>query len=119
MWTYNQKSGELKRDDEHVGTGYSGHGEGKNNPEMENVMNTGPLPKGLYSIGLSYQSKTKGPVTMRLFPDPTTRLFGRAGFLIHGDSIAKPGTASEGCIILARPIRDILAATTDKHLRVI
>src|ERR1035438_5538324 len=35
-----------------------------------------------------------------LTPESGTNTFGREGFLIHGDSVQNPGTASHGCIIL-------------------
>lgn len=43
-WTCAQKTGELQQDGEHVATGYSGAGEGKNNPKMQSVRNVGPIP---------------------------------------------------------------------------
>jgi len=35
-------------------------------------------------------------------------MFGRRGFLIHGDSKLHPGTASKGCIILPRWARELI-----------
>jgi hypothetical protein len=46
MLTYEQKTGNLLRDGVRLWTGYSGHREGKNNPEMQNVVGVGPLPCG-------------------------------------------------------------------------
>jgi hypothetical protein len=46
-------------------------------------------------------------------------MFGRTGFLIHGDSLQHPGRASNGCIILPRPIRDRIAASGDDQLTVV
>ena len=43
---------------------------------------------------------------------------GRDGFLIHGDNPALNGSASEGCIILGKPLRELIAASTDKDLNV-
>ena len=39
------------------------------------------------------------PVAMPLIPDPANQMHGRSGFFIHADSIADPGSASEGCIV--------------------
>src|SRR4051812_11896240 len=51
MWTYIQKSGRLLDANlQLVGIGYSGHDVGKNNPAMQSVSNTGPLPCGVYDI---------------------------------------------------------------------
>ena len=44
MWTYDQLSGALGKDGQRVATGYSGFGQGKNNPDMENVLDVGPIP---------------------------------------------------------------------------
>jgi hypothetical protein len=36
-------------------------------------------------------------------------MFGRSGFFCHGDNPAENQTASDGCIVAARPIREIVA----------
>ena len=59
------------------------------------------------------------PFSLRLTPDPANDMCGRDGFLIHGDSIAHPGTASQGCIILNRLQREHIAASPVKLLRVV
>jgi len=46
-------------------------------------------------------------------------MFGRSNFLIHGDSVVHPGTASEGCIIAARYIREDIAKSPVKVLAVV
>jgi hypothetical protein len=46
-------------------------------------------------------------------------MFGRSDFYIHGDNPALNYTASEGCIILARPIREQIAASGDNDLQVL
>jgi hypothetical protein len=51
---------------------------------------------------------------MALDPDPGNQMFGRDGFLIHGDNMAMNHTASEGCIILGRPIREQIADSADR-----
>ena len=119
MWTYNQATGVLSKDGEAVGNGYSGFGEGKNNPEMQQVEDIGPIPKGTYEIGSPHDTASHGPFVMALSPAPGTEMFGRNGFLIHGDSIADPGTASHGCIILARNVRDTIAASGDDQIEVV
>jgi hypothetical protein len=52
-------------------------------------------------------------------PDPGTETFGRGEFRIHGDSIAHPGTASHGCIILPRAVRDAIWRSGDRALEVV
>lgn len=115
-WTYRQLTGTLYRDAELIGTGYSGAKQGKNNPALQNLRNIGPVPQGTYTIGPSHNHVSKGTFTMRLIPSGSNQMFGRSGFLIHGDSISSPGTASEGCIILKRDLRQLLALSPDRQL---
>ncbi|MNH36588.1 hypothetical protein D3C79_973950 [compost metagenome] len=53
---------------------------------------------------------------MRLFPYDGNDMCGRDGFMIHGESSAHPGEASDGCIILNLSSRKIIAASSDKTL---
>ena len=53
---------------------------------------------------------------MRLTPYVENQMCGRDGFMIHGDSSAHPGAASDGCIVLNLPYRKIIAASKDKIL---
>jgi hypothetical protein len=119
MWTWDQLSGTLGKDGRRVATGYSGFGEGKNNPELERVHDVGPIPKGIFSIGPPRDTTTHGPHVLPLTPQPGTNTFGRDGFLIHGDSVKDPGTASHGCIILPRTVRDQISAGSDHQLQVV
>jgi type VI secretion system (T6SS) effector TldE1-like protein len=122
MWTYRQSTGELSRDGVPAGTCYSGYEGGKNNPLMQSVGNTGPAPQGRYSIGAPQCVESPGPhgpFILPLTPDPANTMFGRSGFLIHGDSIGRPGFASRGCIIAGRLIREAIAASGDSGLTVI
>ena len=125
MWSYVQKTGQLLHDGEFIATGYSGYDDpetgqrGKNDPDLENVPDVGPIPAGSYLIGNPVDTLTHGPFVLPLTPDPANQMFGRSGFLIHGDSVVEPGTASRGCIIMARPVRNQIAASRDGMLRVI
>lgn len=118
-WIYSQESGKLSWGDTVVATGYSGAGEGKNNPAFEQVPNVGPIPRGTYEISPPFDTETHGPFVMRLLPVGPTYTFGRSGFLMHGDSVHAPGTASEGCVIMPRPIRERVASSQDNQLTVI
>ena len=119
-WTYAQKTGELQQDGEHVACGYSGAGPGKNNPEMQNVPNIGPIPRGDWIIaGPPIQTRDHGPYVLRLQPEAATETHGRSGFLMHGDSKAHPGTASQGCIILPRAVREQVWQSGDRDLEVV
>lgn len=119
MWTWEQGTGRLLRDGDQVAVGYSGAGEGKNNPDMQSVHNVGPVPVGRYSIGGPHDTMTHGPYVLPLNPDPANEMFGRSGFLIHGDSVVHPGTASEGCIILGRSTRTEVWESGDRDLEVV
>lgn len=87
--------------------GYAGRGPGRDNPALQHVKNVGPPPRGVYRLGLPFLSDTCGPVCFRLTPDGGQQMFGRSGFLIHGDNRAHD--ASHGCIILDRSARDAIA----------
>lgn len=80
---------------------YSGHGEGVNNPALQNVAGVGPIPCGTYRIGPPHDSPNTGPYTLSLDPEPDTQTFGRSEFRIHGDLVGREGLrlASHGCII--------------------
>ncbi len=119
-WTYTQKTGELQRDGTHIAVGYSGARAGKNNPEMENVHNIGPIPRGDWTIvGPPVNTAEHGPFVLRLDPAAGTQTFDRNGFLMHGDSIESPGCASQGCVIMPRSVREQVWNSGDRDLKVV
>ncbi|MCO6503959.1 MAG: DUF2778 domain-containing protein [Snodgrassella sp.] len=119
-WTYSQRTGVLKHNGQYIAKGYSGFGAGKDKPEMENVANIGPLPKGKYTlIELILSHPTTGAYSIRLQPASNNKMYGRSGFFIHGDSKKNPGTASTGCIILNRKFREQMWKSNDRQLEVI
>jgi len=119
MWTYIQKTGELSFNGAHVENGYSGADEGKNNPSLQAVHDVGPIPQGEWTItGPPFNSPDHGPFVLRLMPSNGTNTFGRAGFLMHGDSSEHPGCASKGCIIMPRTVREKVWTSGDTELRV-
>jgi hypothetical protein len=120
MWTYAQKSGDFLQDGQHVATGYSGIDDGKNNPLMQAVHNVGPIPQGDWTIvGPPVNTPDHGPFVLRLSPAADTNTFGRSGFLMHGDSIESPGSASHGCVIMPRAVREQVWNSGDAELEVI
>jgi hypothetical protein len=121
MWTYRQSTGELLRDGVRAGSGYSGHGLGKNAPEHEHDHSVGPIPQGWYAIGPPEDTKTHGPFVLKLAPAAENDMHGRDrnGFLMHGDAIKAPGTASTGCIILSAALRIIVWKSGDHQLIVV
>ena len=118
MWTYSQGTGNLlDPSGKLVATGYSGHGHGKNNCDLQNVPNVGPIPRGYWILGKPYDSKKVGPYAIPLKPVLETETFGRSAFLVHGDN--GQGTASEGCIIFPRRVRHMMIDSGDKVLKVV
>ena len=118
MWTWDQSAGLLSRAGKRW-RGYSGAARGKNNPAMQAAVGTGPIPQGRWTIAERHDSPNTGPCTLMLLPEPGTATFGRSEFRIHGDNIAHPGTASHGCIVLPRTVRDAIWASGDRALEVI
>jgi hypothetical protein len=122
-WEYGQSTGQLYYVDNRTGinfyvaTGFSGSGEGKNNPFMEQIPFVGPIPQGTYTIGpqmMHWSSLgTKIPASMSLIPKPGTETFNRYGLLIHS------GSRSTGCIVFEQHIVDIIANSGDTELRVV
>lgn len=118
MWTWDQSAGLLTRAGKSW-RGYSGAARGKNNPAMQTAVGVGPIPQGRWTIAGRLESPNTGPCTLILIPDAGTETFGRSAFRIHGDSIAHAGSASHGCIILPRAVRDAIWASGDRALEVI
>lgn len=116
MWTYHQHTGTLLHNGAFEGTGYSGTGLGRNNPEAQHLASMGPIPQGAYTIGSAYDDPHLGPCVMHLDPEPGTDTFGRSLFRIHGDNMRHD--ASHGCIILGPSIRHLIAGSGDKELLV-
>jgi hypothetical protein len=128
MWTFEIKTGRVLRDGKEIGKGYSGYddgdgiaepGEGKNDPTKQAVKGVGPVPEGLWVFGAPFFHDHAGPYVLRLLPKSVPQLYGRSGFLIHGDSMRLPGSASHGCIILARDLRMKLWESGDHEIRVV
>ena len=118
MWTWDQSAGLLTRAGKSW-RGYSGTGRGKNNPALQGAKGIGPIPQGRWTVVARRDSPNTDPCTLILSPDPGIQTFGRSDFRIHGDSIAHPGAASHGCIILPRAVRDAIWASGDRVLDVI
>lgn len=119
MLIYSQSTGILWDDQGAIlDRGYSGAGKGKNNPQMQDVRNVGPTPRGLWVIGAPYNSAKVGPAALPLIPSGHDAL-GRTAFVIHGDSTKHPGQASNGCMIFNRLTRDRIHRENDRILKVI
>lgn len=115
-------TGNLYKEAIRIGRGYSGHGEGLNNPAMTNVKDVGPLPEGWWTIeGPPFDSPKHGPYVMRLTPEDDTETFGRDEFEMHGDEIEHPGEfqASHGCLVMDRPIRSRVWQCGERRLQAV
>ncbi|MGH9519912.1 MAG: tlde1 domain-containing protein [Terriglobales bacterium] len=105
-----------------AGVGYSGHGNALDDPEKQDATNQGPIPRGTWIIGPQRDHHLIGGKTlfgaMELAPavGNTTR---RSDFLIHGDSVAHDHSASKGCIVLPRDVRNVIARSGDTVLQVV
>ena len=106
-WSWDQSEGALYLGELRVARGYSGRGEGRNNPAMEAVRGVGPIPAGRWRIGPPHLSARTGPHVMTLTPIGHDA-HGRSAFQIHGDNAA--GDASSGCIVLPRWVRERISA---------
>lgn len=80
-----------------LGKCYSGRGDGRNNPDMQAIHNTGPLPRGPYTIGEAESHPVLGPLAMPLTPEDGNQMYGRGDFWLHGDNATHD--ASHGCIV--------------------
>lgn len=124
-WVYEQRTGRLRDPlGNLLGVGYAGgnccqQSEGRNNPDMDHIANVGPLPRGRYTIEKPRDTVTHGPYVLPLTPHVGNVMHGRGAFLIHGDSVVRPGCASDGCIIQARDVRYRLGSSLDHELEVI
>lgn len=120
MWVFESSTGRMFKDDSNMvrGIGWSGQGLGKNNPDMQNVPDVGPIPVGRYTIGAPYHHPKLGPITMDLEPDTNNEMYGRSLFRIHGFGEDKEH-ASEGCIIQVPSVRQAIADSGDNQLEVV
>jgi len=123
MWIYRQATGQITRtlsiaDD---AVGYSGHGDGRNNPEAQATRVIGPIPRGYWTIGPPRDVMAPGPhgpFVLPLLPHRDTETFGRTGCLIHGDAIEHPGAPSDVCLVFSRDMRERIAGSGDTLLLV-
>lgn len=117
MLYYSQTSGLLKQDDKALGYGYAGHGTGLNNPDFQAVKSTGPIPRGKWEIGKFFDNPGHlGRIIAALRPVEVKMLYGRGGFFIHGDNSKGDNSASDGCIILSKKLREFIRDSGEKYL---
>lgn len=76
---------------------------GRNNPYTQEIRNTGPIPRGTYTVPRCKDEGTQKDI-MILQPTAGTNTYGRGGLEGHGNN-ATTNDASKGCIILPRQTR--------------
>jgi hypothetical protein len=124
-WIFEQSTGRLYNPSGGlVATGYAGgncgkNKEGVNNPDAQDQPSIGPLPCGFYTFAEPVPQSRLGPFAIPLTPDDSNVMFGRGSFYIHGDSLANPGSASEGCVIMPRNVRNDMWSSDDHRLQVV
>lgn len=119
MWTYEQATGRMLHDGVLFGQGYSGKGDAKNHPSAEWEHNIGPIPCGFYTMEGPVNSHVHGEYVIPFSPNLTNEMYGRSGFMCHGDSKIEPGTASEGCVIMPYEVRVKMWESGDRLLQVL
>lgn len=121
MWFYVQTSGKLlDHRGKLISIGYSGNGNDRDHPASQEKVGRGPLPVGQYTIGPPHAPADHlGPLALPLWPATANHMFGRSGFFIHGDNTAMNHTASNGCIILPRQVRQLVSDSPDRVLQVV
>ncbi|ASL48179.1 hypothetical protein bAD24_III12340 [Burkholderia sp. AD24] len=118
-WTYQKSTGDLRFNEAYVESGYSGKSAWKNHPEFQSFNGKGPIPRGRYTIGAPFTHPHTGIYSLQLTPVIGNVMFGRSGFLIHGDSQDHPGDASDGCIVVSLHARHRIWGSGDRALEVI
>lgn len=119
MWIYYQATGNLLHNFAFQEKGYSGRGKSKDSPVAQSIRFEGPIPRGIYTINNPIDSSLTGPYSIPLSPSGYNEMFGRSAFLIHGDSEEHPGDASDGCIVMSRPTRELIIQSQEKLLAVV
>ena len=90
--------------------GYSGFGPHQDNPASEHLVGKGPIPRGTWYISEVQNRTDTGPLSVRLLPQDGWEVpGGRSGFYVHGDNRQRNHTASRGCPIFPRYIRQFLS----------
>lgn len=98
MWSIDRESGMLEHNDEICGFG-----------RTEN------LPVGKWTIGAWFDEPARGTAAAYLLPHPETNAKGH--FMILDGTLE--GSASNGCVFLARSLREQMRDSGDAELKVL
>lgn len=85
---------------------YSGKGVDQNKTSSENLKMKGPIPRGWWDIKSGYAHPKLGNPTFNLDPHADTDTFDRDLFRLHADNLRGDNSASEGCIVCSRAVRE-------------
>lgn len=118
-WVWDQSAGTMSRNGTLVSKGYSGFRANANKPEFQAARGLGPIPRGKWRMTAVTDSPNTGPFTIVLEPEPGTDTLGRSAFRIHGDNARGDRSASHGCIILPRAVREQIWRSGDRELVVV
>jgi hypothetical protein len=118
-WLWDQSAGELRRNGKLVSKGYAGYRAAANNPARQAERGLGPIPRGRWNMTTVQNSPNTGPFSIVLEPFPDTDTCGRSLFRIHGDNARGDRSASHGCIILPRAVREQIWRSGDRELVVV
>jgi hypothetical protein len=118
-WVWDQSAGELRRDGKLVSKGYAGYRATANDPSRQAERGMGPIPRGIWRMTGVKNSPNTGPFTIVLEPEPGTDTCGRSAFRIHGDNSRGDRSASHGCIILPRTVRETIWRSGQRLIEVI
>jgi hypothetical protein len=94
---YSQTTGELRRRDELLGTGFSGFEHMKNVPAFEDTLH-GPIPKRTWTIFLPRQKGDSWTMALKPVSAPVPRTALGTFSLQTGT----PATVSYGCIVMPK-----------------
>ena len=119
MIVFDVTAGRLSIAGNDIGPAYSGAPGYVDNEADAGLVGRGPIPAGLWVIGSPIDDAHTGPFSMPLTPVAGTDTMGRSEFMIHGDNMAMNESASHGCIIAARAIRERIWADSDHMITVV
>ncbi|WP_105664279.1 tlde1 domain-containing protein [Cronobacter dublinensis] len=117
-WEYDVATHTFTRNGESYTAEYAGASGYKDDTSQECVKNSGPLPRGTYTIGAPHHSPHTGKYTLDLTPSSLNDMCGRSAFRIHGASKAHPLDSSEGCIVAPLSARKSIWESGDTELKV-
>jgi len=120
-YVYKQATGQLKLDNQLIGTGYSGKGKARNNPAMQAVKD-GPIPIGDYLITGKQDDPTLGGQNIGLLPVAGGNFFNR----FPGERFAilpetnPPNNPPSGCfVVVPRQVLDTISTDPFTKLQVV